>query len=263
MIQPRYDVGASSEVDLRQAQSRVEAARGDTARYTGQVAQDENALNFLVGATVPAELLPGDLGTVKALRDIAPGLPSEVLQRRPDILRAESQLRAANANIGAARAAFFPSISLTAGIGTISKELSGLFKSGSDSWGFSPQITLPIFTAGRNRAGLAAAKADRDIYLAQYEKTIQAAFREVADALAQRGAVEDQVTAQQALVDAAAATYRLAEARYLQGVDSQLTVLDAQRSLYAAQHGLIGLRLARFNNALMLYKALGGGVSAW
>ena len=259
MIQRRYDVGASSEVDLRQAQTRVDAARVDIARYTGQVAQDENALNFLVGATVPAELLPGDLGSVTMLKDVAAGLPSEVLQRRPDILQAENQLRAANANIGAARAAFFPNITLTAGIGTISSQLSGLFKSGSDTWGFSPQITLPLFTAGRNRAGLAAAKADRDICVAQYEKTIQAAFREVADTLAQRGTVEDQMTAQRSLVEAAEATYRLAEARYLQGIDSQLGVLDAQRSLYAAQQGLISLRLARLNNALMLYKALGGG----
>jgi multidrug efflux system outer membrane protein len=259
LIQRRYDVGASSEIDLRQAQTSVDAARVDIARYIGQVAQEENALNLLVGSPVPTELLPDDLAAVVLMKDITAGVSSEVLQRRPDILQAENQLKAANANIGAARAAFFPRIALTTSIGTTSDELSGLFKSGSDAWSFSPQITLPIFDAGRNRANLKAIKADRDIFLAQYEKTIQVAFREVADALAQHGTVGDQLVAQQSLVDATAASYRLSEARYLSGIDNHLVILDAQRSLYGAQQGLINVRQAHLANLLTLYKVLGGG----
>lgn len=259
LIKRRYEVGASSELDLRQSQTRVDTARVDIARYTGQVALDENALSLLVGSPVPAELLSGELDAVTVLTDITPGLPSEVLQRRPDILQAENQLKAANANIGAARAAFFPRITLTTGIGTASDQLSGLFKTGSAAWSFAPQIILPIFDAGSNMANLDAAIADRDIYLAQYEKVIQSAFREVADALAQRGTIGDQVDAQQSLVHAASESYRLSDARYTRGIDSYLTVLDAQRSLYGAQQGLIALRLARFTNRVTLYKVLGGG----
>ena len=259
LIQRRYEVGSSSELDLRQAQTRMDAARVDILRYIGQVAQDENALTLLAGSPVPAELLPGGLVAVTALKDINAGLPSEVLQRRPDIMQAENQLKAANANIGAARAAFFPRITLTTSIGTASDELSGLFESGSASWSFAPRITLPIFDGGSNRANLKAAEADRDINLVRYEKAIQAAFREVADALAQRGTVGDQLEAQQSLVDAAAESYRLADARYKRGIDSYLTVLDSQRSLYGAQQGLVSVRLARLTNLVTLYKVLGGG----
>jgi multidrug efflux system outer membrane protein len=193
------------------------------------------------------------------LRDISPGLSSEVLLGRPDILQSENLLKAANANIGAARAAFFPSITLTTSIGTSSSELSGLFRAGSSVWLFAPQITLPIFDAGSRWANLKVAQADRDIYLAQYEKAIQVAFREVADALARRGTVGDQIAAQESLVEASADTYRLSDARYMKGIDSYLGVLDAQRSLYAAQQGLITLRLARLTNLVTLYKVLGGG----
>jgi multidrug efflux system outer membrane protein len=259
LIKRRYEVGASSELDLRQSQTRVDAARVDIARYTGQVALDENALNLLIGSPVPAELLPGELGAVTTMQDITPGLSSEVLQRRPDILQAENQLKAANANIGAARAAFFPRITLTTNIGTISAELSGLFKSGQDTWTFAPQIILPIFDAGSRWANLKVAKADREIALTQYEKAIQVAFREVADALAKRGTVGDQMEAQQSLVYAAAESHRLSDARYTKGIDSYLTVLDAQRSLYSAQQGLISLRLARLTSLVTLYKVLGGG----
>jgi multidrug efflux system outer membrane protein len=258
LIQRRFEVGASSELDLRQAQTRVEAARVGVARYTRQVALDENALNLLVGSPVPAELLPGKLDAVKALKDITTGLPSEVLLRRPDILQAENQLKAANANIGAARAAFFPRINLTTIIGTISDELSGLFKSGSGTWTFASQIVLPIFDT-RTWWALKVIKAEREIAVAQYEKAIQAAFREVADALAQRGTVGDQIAAQESLVQASAETYRLSNARYTKGIDSYLSVLDAQRSLYATQQGLIAIRLARLNNLVTLYKVLGGG----
>ncbi len=259
LIQHRFDVGASSALDLRQAQTTVEAARVDVAGYTRLVALDENALNLLVGAPLPAELLPADLDAVTPPKDISPGLASDQLLTRPDILQAENQLRAANANIGAARADFFPRIALTTSIGTSSEELSGLFKPGSGVWVFAPQITVPIFDAGSRLASLKVAKTDRDIYLAMYEKAIQTAFREVADALAQGGTLGDQKAAQESLVHASQETYSLSNARSMKGLDSYLAVLDAQRSLYAAQQGLITLRLARLNNVVTLYKVLGGG----
>jgi multidrug efflux system outer membrane protein len=258
MIRRRAEVGASSDLDLRQAQTRADAARVDIARYTSQVALDENALRLLVGSPVPPELLPDALDDVAAPRDFTPGLPSEVLQRRPDILQAEAQLRAAHANIGAARAAFFPRIALTTSIGTTSDQLSGLFTSGSETWSFIPQIVMPIFDA-RTWAAYDVTKVDREIALAQYEKAIQAGFREVADTLAQRETLGDQLRAQQSLVEASEAGYRLSDARYTRGIDSYLRVLDAQRSLYSAQQGLIVVRLARLANLVTLYKVLGGG----
>ena len=193
-----------------------------------------------------------------APRDFTPGLPSEVLQRRPDIVAAEAQLRAAHANIGAARAAFFPRIALTTSIGTTSDQLSGLFKSGTETWAFVPQIVMPIFDA-RTWAAYDVTKVDREIALAQYEKAIQMGFREVADALAQRATLGDQLQAQQSLVEASEVGYRLSDARYTRGIDSYLRVLDAQRSLYGAQQGLIAVRLARLTNLVTLYKVLGGG----
>ena len=259
LIQRRFDVGIASGLDVRQAQTVLEAARVDVLTYTRQLALDENALNLLVGAPVPAGLLPDDFNTVTTPKDVSPGISSDVLLGRPDILQSENLLKAANANIGAARAAFFPRIALTAAAGTSSSELSGLFRAGSSVWVFAQQIDLPIFDAGSRWANLKAAQADRDIYLAQYEKTIQVAFREVADALARRGTVGDQIAAQEALVGAWADAYRLSDARYIKGIDSYLGVLDAQRSLYASQQGLIILRLARLTNLVTLYKVLGGG----
>lgn len=260
LIRRRYEVGASSELDLRQAQTRMDAARVDIARYTAVVAEDENALTLLVGSPVPESLLPSELGTATLLQDISPGLPADVLQHRPDILQAESLLRAAHANIGAARAAFFPRITLTTSIGTTSDQLSGLFKSGSDTWSFIPQIVMPIFDA-RIWPAYDVAKVDREISLTQYEKAVQVAFREVADALAQRGTLGDQLAAQQSLVEASAESYRLSDLRYKRGIDSYLSVLDAQRSLYGAQQGLISVRLSRLTNLVTLYKVLGGGAS--
>jgi multidrug efflux system outer membrane protein len=262
LVHRRFEVGASSELDSYRAQVTVETARADAARYTRTVAMDENALRLLVGSPVPAEWLPEALGALAPLKDFAPGLPSEALTRRPDIRMAESQLKAANANIGAARAAFFPRISLTTSLGTMGSELSGLFKSGSETWAFSPQIVLPIFDTGARRANLKVANANRDIALAQYEKAIQVAFREVADALAQRGTLDEQLASQEALTQALEGAYRLAQARYGAGIDSYLSVLDAQRSLYAAQQGLIALRQARIGNLISLYKVLGGGWKA-
>jgi len=258
LIRRRHEVGLLPELDLRQAQTRVDAARVDMALYSRLVAQDENALDLLVGSKVPAELLPDNLTLVSPAREISPGMSSEVLLLRPDILQAESLLKAANANIGAARAALFPRISLTTAIGTASGELSGLFRSGSESWNFSPQIVVPIFDA-RSWSALKAIRVEQDIAVARYEKTIQTAFREVADALAVRGTVEDQLSAQLSLVEAISETYRLSNARYTKGIDSFLGVLDAQRSLYASQQGLIAVRLTKAANQVSLYAVMGGG----
>jgi multidrug efflux system outer membrane protein len=260
LTRSRFETGIASALDLHQAQTSVDAARVDIARYTTLVAQDENALNLVVGSTMPAELLPQKLTeTLSALKDVTPGLPSDVLLRRPDILQAEGQLKGANANIGAARAAFFPRITLVSSVGFGSEGLADLFKSGSFAWNFTPQVSLPIFDAGRNQANLGVAEVDRDIAVAQYEQAIQTAFREVADALAQRGTIDDQIAAQQSLTDATAESYRLSQARYEKGVDSYLNVLDSQRSLYSAQQNLIATRLTRLATMVTLYKVLGGG----
>ncbi len=258
LIRKRYDVGVASELDLRRVQSQVDTAKGDVARYTQLVAQDENALNLLVGSPLKQELLSVDLGSVSPPREISAGLSSELLLDRPDVLAAEHQLKAANANIGAARAAFFPRISLTTAIGTASTDLSGLFKASSSTWNFAPQIVMPIFDA-RTWFAYDVTKIEKEMSIAQYEKAIQTAFREVADALAVKGTVNQQIAAQQSLVDAVAETYRLSQLRYTKGIDSYLSVLDSQRSLYGAEQGLIALRLARFNNLITLYKTLGGG----
>ncbi|ALC15686.1 RND efflux system, outer membrane lipoprotein, NodT family [Desulfuromonas soudanensis] len=256
----RFDVGVASALEVRQAQTSVDSTRVDIARYTGLVAEDENALSFLAGTSLRAELLPdAPVNSVTLLDEIPAGVPSEVLQRRPDILAAEHRLKGANANIGAARAAFFPRIALTASAGFASDDLLDLFGSGTGTWAFAPRIDIPIFTAGSLRARLKTSKIDREISLARYEGAIQSAFREVADALAQRGTVNDQLTAQQSLVEAAADSYRLSEARFSKGIDSFLNVLDSQRSLYGAQQNLISIRLFRLNNLVTLYRVLGGG----
>lgn len=256
----RFEAGVASALDLQQAQTSVDSARVDIARYTTLVAQDLNALNLVVGSTVDQELLPGSLTeNLTALKEFSPGLPSDLLLQRPDILQAEYLLKGANANIGAARAAFFPRITLTTSVGFGSDELSGLFSGGAFNWAFVPRITLPIFDAGRNRAGLEVAEVDREIAVARYEQAIQVAFREVADALAQRGTIDQQLAAQQSLTDATNQTYVLSRARYDVGIDSYLSVLDAQRSLYAAQQNLITTRLIRLNNQVTLYRVLGGG----
>ncbi len=260
LTRKRVELGVGSELELRQIETSVETARRDVATYTAQVAVDRNALVLLAGAPLPDELLPpAGLDSVTALRPLPAGLPSTVLQERPDVLAAERALRAANASIGAARAAFFPRISLTATAGSASTSLGGLFAAGSGAWTFIPQVSLPLFDGGANRANLQVAEADRNIALARYEQTVQSAFREVADALAQRATVDTRLDAQQKLVDATAASYRLSEARYRKGVDSYLSTLDAQRSLYAARQNLVSLKLAAASNSVTLYKVLGGG----
>jgi multidrug efflux system outer membrane protein len=253
------EVGVASALDLAQSRTSVENARAQLAKYTRQVAQDENSLVLLLGTGVPANLPAARPLSDELLADVPPGLPSDLLQRRPDILQAEYNLKAANANIGAARAAFFPSISLTANAGTLSPDLSGLFKGGSGTWLFQPQINLPIFNAGSLRASLDYSKIQKDIGVANYEKSIQTAFQEVADGLAARQTYVQQLQAQQDFVSANQDYYRLAERRYRIGVDSNLTFLDAQRQLFSAQQALVTDRLAQLVSQVNLYKALGGG----
>jgi len=255
-----FDAGAVSALDLHQAETLLHSARADAARYRSFVAQDENALALIVGTQVAAELLPDRLvDPARAMTELPADVPSVMLTRRPDILQAERSLRAANANIGAARAAFFPSITLTAAGGSASSTLDGLFGSGSGTWSFMPQIRIPIFEAGRLKASLDVAEVQRDINVAQYEKAIQSAFREVADALAERATLAEQLDARRKLVAATESGFRLSEARYKGGVDSYFGLLDAQRTLYAAELDLIGVRLADAANRVTLYKVLGGG----
>lgn len=258
LVKRRYQLGLATELDLFRAQTPLEVARRDVAIYTQRVAQDENALNLLVGSPTASELLPTELSGITPPKEIGAGLSSEVLLLRPDVLGAEHQLKAANADIGAARAAFFPRISITAAAGTASSDLSGLFKSGSGAWSYAPEIVMPIFDA-RTWSAHRAAKVQREIAVTQYEKAIQSAFREVADALAVRGTVDQQVAAQESLVNASSETYRLANSRYDKGIDSYLGVLDAQRSLFAAQQVLVFLRLEKLASQITLYTVLGGG----
>ena len=262
LTQRSYEGGIATALDLRQAEISVDTARANLAQYTRQVAQDQNALVVLLGTPLPADLPPGaGLDQQQLLTDLPAGMPSDLLVRRPDILAAEHNLVAANASIGAARAAFFPSITLTGNYGTASTQLSGLFDHGSTAWTFSPQISLPIFAAGAHVAALDLAKVQKNINIVQYEQAIQTAFREVADALAGRSTLDSQMAADQALLDATSETYRLSDMRFRRGVDSYLGVLDSQRSLYTAQQTLVGVKLSRLQNLVTLYKALGGGWS--
>lgn len=255
------DAGTSTELALRQAATTVDTARANLASYTRQEAQDRNALMILLGVPIPEDIsFATDINSENLSADVPVGIPSEILTRRPDVLAAEHQLVAANADIGAARAAFFPSILLTAQAGTASASLSGLFKPGSGAWTFSPQINLPLFTGGSNLANLDLSKIEKNVDVAQYEKALQSAFREVDDALAARNTLDEQLVAQRALLDDSSESYRLAEMRFRNGVDSFLPVLDAQRALYSAQQAVVSLELLRLQNMATLYKALGGGM---
>ena len=261
LTRAQFRIGVASELEARQAETNYQGARNDIAALRTRIAQDQNALNLLAGAPVAADLLPSGLGEGQVTLDALPGdLSSRVLLRRPDVLQAEHQLIAENANIGAARAAFFPTISLTATLGTVSTALGGLFSSGSFTYTATPTAALPLFDGGRNAGNLAYAKASRDAAVATYEKSIQSAFREVADALALRGTIGEQIAAQGARVEAARVAARLSDARYRAGVDSFLTALDAERTAYAAQQQLQTTRLARLSNLVELYRALGGGL---
>lgn len=259
LIRQTRDLGIASDLEVSQAKTQVEAARVDIARYSGYIAQDQNALNLLAGAPVPARLLPNTLEELPKFKDMESGVPSDVLLKRPDILMSEHQLKAYHANIGAARAAFFPRISLTGLLGIASSDLTNLFKPAAGTWNFVPQLALPIFDYGSRQANYEATRLDRDIAVAQYEKNIQSAFREVSDALSLRSTLMEQQSAQEALVKSLEETYKLSEARYKGGIDSYLSVLVAQRSLYGARQQLVGMHRARLNNLVILYKVLGGG----
>jgi outer membrane protein, multidrug efflux system len=256
-----FERGTATELALRQAESTVDTARANSAQYARALAQDRDALQLLLGAPIPEGIdFSGGLDRPDVVSAVEEAIPSDVLVKRPDVLAAEHLLKAANADVGAARAAFFPAIELTGSLGSASTELAGLFKHESLAWTFAPQISVPIFAGGANEANLRAAKVMRDIAVAQYEKAIQTAFREVADALAARGYLDEQLAAQQALVSASQDAYRLAQMRFLGGVDNYLSQLDAQRSLYDAQLQLQMVRLQRFENLVTLYKTLGGGL---
>jgi multidrug efflux system outer membrane protein len=274
LIQRSHALGSQSGLALAQSQSTVDAARADAAAFDSLVEQDRNALALLVGATPPAELLPIPPATPSAqtagtaepavasqLLVPPPDLPSSVLQQRPDVLAAEHALRASNADIGAARAAFFPRIALTASAGTASSTLSGLFASGSKAWSFAPSVSVPIFDGGANRANLRVAEAQQKIQVATYEKAVQTAFREVADALAERRTLAERLDAQRSLLGATSRSFELSQSLFRSGASSYLDVLDAQRAHYAAQQTLIGLQLTEQANRLAIYKALGGGWS--
>ena len=256
----KFDNGAASELDFRQAEQLLEGARATLAQTQRQRALDENALVLLVGQPLPADLPPvGVLANQQVTTDLPAGLPSELLTRRPDVRSAEQQLLAANANIGAARAAFFPRLSLTANAGTASTELGNLFKSGTFALTGSATLLQPIFDAGRNQANLDVAKVNKDIAIAQYEKAIQTAFREVSDSLAGRATLGEQLRAQAAQTNAAQVSFNLADLRYRNGAASYLDVLDAQRSLFTAQQALVQVQALQAQNLMTLYKVLGGG----
>ena len=257
----RFDNGVSSKLDLQQAVSLVETARTTLAQAQRQRAQDLNLLTLLVGQPIPDNLPAGATLATTNLPDLPAGLPSDLLVSRPDIRAAEQQLIAANANIGAARANYFPRISLTATAGSVSNELSGLFKSGSYGWTFAPQAVLPLFDYGARRAGVESATAGRDIAVAQYERSIQTAFREVADALAGQATYSEQLRAQQAVAAAETDRFNLSDLRYRSGTASYLDLLDAQRSLFTAQQQAIQANLLRLQNQVTLYRVLGGGWS--
>lgn len=264
LIQRSFERGAASQLDVAQARTAVETARVNRARYQRQVEQDKNALTLLVGAPIDEARLAAagrDLGGMTFVEDLPTGLPSEVLLRRPDIVQAEHTLKAANANIGAARAAFFPTLSLTGTFGSTSPTLDTLFSAGTGAWSFVPQITTPIFDAGKNFANLDSAKASRDIAIAQYEQAIQTAFSEVANSLTAKTTLAAQMKSQNDLVAATRDSYTLSRARYDRGIDNYLTVLDSQRSLYSAEQDLISVQVSRLSNLVTLYKVLGGGVS--
>lgn len=260
LVQLQYDNGIVSELDLRLAQTTVDQAQVNYSAQARLRAQAENALVQLVGQPLPADLPPGiKLDAQAILADIPAGLPSDLLRRRPDILQAEAVLRSENADIGAARAAFFPAITLTGALGAASSTLGGLFSAGAGAWSFVPSLLAPIFNAGANQAKLDIAVVQKDIGIATYEKTVQAAFREVADGLAARGTYDDQLAAQQRNTEAQQRRLELATLRYNEGTDSYLSVLTAQTDLYNARQALVSARLNRLASLVDLYRALGGG----
>jgi len=260
--QKRFDAGTDSEIPLRQAQISVETARHDAANYQTQVLQAQNLLNLLVGQQFPVHLLPQQpIKNISTNAVLSTGLSSDLLNNRPDLKLAEYQLHETGANITVAKAALFPSIRLTGSAGYASTQLSDLFKSGNGIWSIGPSLDLPIFDWGTRQANLKISKIEQQIALSNYEKSIQSAFKEVNDSLATRAYMDERITAQQRLVDAANRNYKLSNTRFRAGIDSYLSVLDAQRSHYAAEQSLLLLEQARLNNQIELYKVLGGGLT--
>jgi multidrug efflux system outer membrane protein len=265
LTKQRVEGGASSRLELRSNEQQMETARAAALALARQRAQASNALTLLVGQARPSGTAVGGLRPTEdqqadAMSALTAGLPSDLLANRPDIRAAELRLKAANANIGAARAAFFPRITLTTSAGSASRDFSGLFDGGSGTWSFAPQLVLPIFDTGRNLANLDVSHARKNIAVADYEKTIQSAFREVADALAARTYLGEQVAAQRAVQEAQAERLRLLQLRFENGIASSLDVLDAQRELFTAQQALVQAQLLRRTSAIDLYRALGGGL---
>ena len=259
LVQHSYDAGVATSLELQQARTAVSSAQVSLAQFQRQSVQSRNALNLLLGGQAETDISQAIPLSYFKFAELPVGLPAELLQRRPDILQAEYELKAANANIGAARAAFFPSVSLTATAGSLSPDLSGLFDGGSGSWLFMPKINLPIFTAGRLRANLNYSEIQKDIHIARYEKSIQNAFREVADGLIDRTTYKQQLAASDELVKSSTEYYTLADRRYSEGIDNQLTLLDAQRLLFDAKQKRISTQFAQLASEINLYKALGGG----
>ena len=261
LVRRTRELGGTSGLVVAQARMTVDAARVDVGTYTSRVGVDRNALDLLVGAAVPEALLPAPGAGADASRlvDVPAGLPSEVLLQRPDVIAAEHRLKASYADVGAVRAALFPSISLTASVGTQSRTLSGLFGGGTGIWSFAPQVDIPLFDAGARQANVAATEAQRKIEIATYESTVQAAFRDVADALAERATLADRLAAQDSLVEASQRAFDLSTALFKGGASSYLDVLVNQRALYASQQTAISLRLLEEINRVDLYRALGGG----
>ena len=260
IVKLQFDTGTAAELTLRQSETVVEQANANDAALVRARAQAENGLVLLIGQPLPADLPPAlPMGEEKILADIPAGLPSDLLARRPDILQAEALLRSENANIGAARAAFFPRVSLTGSVGTASATLGGLFGAGSRAWSFLPSITVPIFSGGALQASLDVAKIQKDIGIAQYEKAIQTAFREVADGLAARGTYDEQLSSLERYTAAQRRRLELADFRYRNGADTYLNVLTAQTDFYNAQLALVSTRLQRLTSLVDLYRSLGGG----
>jgi outer membrane protein, multidrug efflux system len=255
-----YEAGASNEIDLRIAAGQKETARLNILTYERQMIQAKDTLAFLIGEPIPQDLPPTNAFRAdNVVSEVAPGLPSDLLEGRPDIIEAEHTLKAANANIGAARAAFFPTIALTSSIGSSSTQLSSLFAGGSGTWNFAPQVTVPIFAGGKNKANLEFARVSYRIRVAEYEKAIQTAFREVADALIAAITYASQITSERALIAAQQRRFDLATLRYAQGEDTYLNVLLAQQDLYSAQQGLLQAEYNLMASRIALYQALGGG----
>jgi multidrug efflux system outer membrane protein len=257
LVETLYKNGLGNKLDLRRAQTQVEAAREDVALYTQLVAQDVNALNLLVGAPVAPDQLPAGLDDVVPPETVKAGLDSEVLLSRPDVAAAEHQLKAVYANIGAARAALFPRIGLTALGGTASDALCGLFDAATGTWTFVAQAAMPIFDP-RTRAALRLTENEQEVLLTEYERAIQTAFRETADTSAVLGTIDERIQSHTALLEASAEAYRLSQVRYKNGIDSYLGVLDAQRSLYTAQQGMVWLKLAKYSSQVRFYEVVGG-----